>query len=431
MQAVSDIQKAILWGAYDETLSRLYCRPIEDVGPFRERMLRLTRNYCETFGEDESAAVSIFSAPGRTELGGNHTDHQRGKVLAGSVDLDALACAAPNGTGEICVFSEGYGMIRLDASDLAPQLSEEGTTLGILRGIAAGISDLGYTVGGFDAYVTSDVPGGSGLSSSACFEVLMGTVMNHLFCQGTLRPVTIAKIGQYAENVYFGKPSGLLDQMGCALGGVVAIDFRNREQPEYHSVEADFRKAGYALCIIDTGADHADLTDDYAAIPEEMGRVAREFGVDVLCQVEENAFYGAVPSLRKKLGDRAVMRAIHYYSDCHRVEKQVEALEQGDFSRFLRLVSSSGHSSYMYLQNVATYRDPREQPVALALAMAGHYLGEKGARRVHGGGFAGTIQAFVPLDMVKEFKAGMDGLLGAGACRVTYIRPVGCCAVVK
>ena len=366
MRSIAEIRKSINCGVYDLLLSRLYCRPAERLSPCRGRIVHLTEGYQAVFDKDETAPVSIFSAPGRTELGGNHTDHQQGKVLTGSVDLDALACAAPNGSGEIRIFSEGYGMISVGTAELSPVKEEENTTKAIIRGVAAGIAALGYPIGGFDAYIISDVPSGSGLSSSACFEVLLGTVMNGLFCGGGLDPAAIAKIGQSAENVFFGKPSGLLDQMGCALGGIISIDFRNRELPEYHAVEVDFAKAGYALCIIDTGADHANLTADYAAIPEEMGQVAGYFGKNVLCQVEETAFYQAIPDLRKQLGDRAVMRAIHYYTDCRRVEDQVEALETGDFDRFLRLVSSSGHSSYMYLQNVATYRDPKEQPVALA-----------------------------------------------------------------
>ncbi len=431
MRSIAEIRQAVLAGAYDRTLSRLYSRPAEALATYRQRILRLTEGYQKVFGKAETDSAQVFSAPGRTELGGNHTDHQRGKVLTGSVDLDALACAAPNGTEEIHIFSEGYGMISVNTEELTPVPSEENTTKAIIRGVAAGISELGFPVGGFDAYVISDVPGGSGLSSSACFEVLLGQTVSGLFCGNKLHPAAIARVGQYAENVFFGKPSGLLDQMGCALGGIVSIDFRNREQPEYRAVNVDFADAGYALCIIDTGADHAGLTGDYAAIPEEMGQVAGYFGKEVLCEVDEEAFYQSVPDLRKSLGDRAVMRAIHYFTDCRRVEDQVEALERGDFDRFLRLVSSSGHSSYMYLQNVATYRDPRDQPVALALAMAGYYLHNRGARRVHGGGFAGTIQAFVPLDMVEDFKAGMDHCLGEGACRVTYIRPVGCCTLIE
>ena len=425
MRSITEIRQATISGNCDQTLSRLYCRPAEELTPYRQRILRLLEGYQAVFGKAETDSVQVFSAPGRTELGGNHTDHQRGKVLTGSVDLDALACAAPNGTGEIRIFSEGYGMISVNAEELTPVPSEENTTKAIIRGVAAGISERGYSIGGFDAYVISDVPSGSGLSSSACFEVLLGQIVSGLFCGNKLHPAAIARIGQYAENVYFGKPSGLLDQMGCALGGIVAIDFRNREQPEYRAVNVDFAEAGYALCIIDTGADHADLTGDYAAIPEEMGQVARYFGKEVLCEVDEEAFYQAVPDLRKSLGDRAVMRAIHYFTDCRRVEDQVEALEKGDFDRFLRLVSSSGHSSYMYLQNVATYRDPKDQPVALALAMAGYYLHNRGARRVHGGGFAGTIQAFVPLDMLEEFRAGMEAVLGKGSCQVLSIRPEG------
>lgn len=436
MQAVKEIRRGLAEGAYNGTLSRLYCRNAGELKPFRDRIAHVAAGFLQTFGGDESTEVSIFSAPGRTEIGGNHTDHQRGKVLAGSVDLDALACAAPNGTNAVRIFSEGYGMTEIDCADLAPVKEEENTTKSLVRGIMAKIRDWGGGAEspsgpmGFNAYVISDVPGGSGLSSSACFEVLIGFVINGLFRGGRLSAPEIAQIGQYAENVYFGKPSGLMDQMGCAVGGVVSIDFRKREAPEFHPVQFDFAAAGYALCIIDTGADHADLTGDYASIPKEMKAVAAAFGKEVLCEVDEGEFYRAIPQLRKALGDRALMRAIHYFTDCRRVGEQVAALERGDFDRFLRLVSSSGHSSYMYLQNVDTYRDPAHQPVALALAMAGYYLHGRGARRVHGGGFAGTIQAFVPLDTLEAFRAGMDALLGAGACRVAYIRPVGGCEVL-
>lgn len=398
--------------------------------PYRDRISRILDGFIAEFGGDGSTEVAVFSAPGRTEIGGNHTDHQRGKVLTGSVDLDAVACAAPNHSNIVRVFSEGYGMTEIDITDLEPVKAEENTTKAIIRGTLAAIASRGFKVEGFDAYVTSDVPGGSGLSSSACFEVLIGVTVNGLFCANAIPMDEIARIGQYAENVYFGKPSGLLDQMGCAIGGIVAIDFQNQDKPVYHAVEFDFASAGYALCIIDTGADHSDLTDDYAAVPAEMRSVAQALGKEVLCEVDENDFYRAVPQLRKDLGDRAVMRAIHYFTDCARVEKQIAALERRDTDTFLKLVSSSGHSSYMYLQNVDTYRDPAHQPVALALAMAGYYLNNRGARRVHGGGFAGTIQAFVPLDMIDEFRSGMDSVLGEGACRVTFIRPVGGCTLI-
>ena len=430
MRSINSIRTSLAAGSYDMTLERLYCRPSQQLQPYRDRITQVLDGFMKEFGKTEDTEVAIYSAPGRTEIGGNHTDHQRGKVLTGSVDLDALACAAPNGSGSVRIFSEGYGLTEIDITDLAPVKEEENTTKAIIRGTLAAIADKGYEVRGFDAYVISDVPGGSGLSSSACFEVLIGVTVNGLFCGNAIPLAEIAKIGQYAENVYFGKPSGLLDQMGCALGGIVAIDFQDKAQAQYHSVDFDFASAGYALCIIDTGADHADLTGDYAAVPAEMKSVANAFGKEVLCEVDEDEFYRSVPQLRKKLGDRAVMRAIHYYTDCRRVEQQVEALERRDFDFFLRMVSSSGHSSYMYLQNVDTYRDPAHQPVALALAMAGYYLKNRGARRVHGGGFAGTIQAFVPLDMVDEFKAGMDSVLGEGACRVTYIRPIGGCTLI-
>lgn len=430
MKSIRAIKSALASGGYDSELSHIYCRPAEELEPYRERINRVMDGCVKEFGGDEDTQVSIFSAPGRTEIGGNHTDHQRGKVLTGAVDLDAIACAAPNGTGAVHIFSEGYGLTCIDTADLDPVKEEENTTKAIVRGTLGAIAARGYKIGGFDAYVISDVPGGSGLSSSACFEVLIGVIVNGLFCGNSLKADEIAKIGQYAENVYFGKPSGLLDQMGCAIGGIVAIDFKDKEDPKYHAVDFDFADAGYALCIVDTGADHADLTDDYAAVPAEMRSVASYFGKEVLSEVDEADFYKNVPALRKKMGDRAVMRAMHYYTDCRRVDQQVEALEKGDFERFLSIVSSSGHSSYMYLQNVDTYRDPANQPVAVALAMARYYLAGRGARRVHGGGFAGTIQAFVPLDMVEEFKRGMDSVLGDGACRVTYIRPVGGCTLI-
>ena len=430
MRTIAEIKQALADGSYDALLSRLYCRPAHQLSSFRDRIIRVMQGYTTTFRKDDSASVALFSAPGRTEIGGNHTDHQRGRVLTGSVDLDALACAAPNGTQTVNIYSEGYGLTWVDYGNLSPVKSEANTTRAIVRGVLAKITELGYPVSGFDAYVISDVPGGSGLSSSACFEVLMGTVISGLFCGGALPMEEIAKIGQYAENVYFGKPSGLLDQMGCALGGIVTIDFKDKDRPIARPVDCDFVSGGYALCIIDTGADHADLTEDYAAVPAEMRAVAAALGKEVLSEAEEADFYAAIPEIRKKAGDRAVLRAIHYFNDCRRVDEQVAALESGAFDRFLRLVNESGKSSFTYLQNIATYRDSADQPVALALAVAEHLLGGRGASRVHGGGFAGTIQAFVPLDQVPDFQARMDALLGKGACRVTYIRPVGGCTLI-
>lgn len=425
MQSIKTIRVELTNGEFDGKLKDMYCRTGDELTPYRERIMRLMDGFKSEFACDDEKSVVICSAPGRTEIGGNHTDHQRGKVLTGSVDLDALACAAKNESSIVRIYSEGYGMSELDISNLHPKQEEEGTTKGIIRGIIATISEKGYEVGGFDAYVTSDVPGGSGLSSSACFEVLLGVLVNELFCNSEIPSEEIAKIGKYAENVYFGKPSGLLDQMGCAMGGIVAIDFKSESAPEIQRVDFDFSNTGYALCIIDTGADHANLTDEYAAVTEEMKSVAAAFGKEVLGEVKAEEFYDKVPQLRKTVGDRALMRAIHFFTDNHRVDEMVKALENNDFERFLKYVSSSGHSSYMFLQNVDTYKDPIHQPVALAIAMAGYYLKNRGVRRVHGGGFAGTIQAYVPIDMLEEFKSGMDSVLGEGSCRVTYIRPVG------
>jgi galactokinase len=430
MESMKTIKSQLSAGVYDSALAKLYCRADGQVADQKARILRVAEGYCTQFQQDECAQVAFYSAPGRTELGGNHTDHQRGKVLTGSVDLDAIACAAPNGTDLVRVYSEGYGLVTVDATSLDRVKEEENTTNALIRGVLARVAQLGYPVGGFDAYITSGVPGGSGLSSSACIEVLLGVMVNDLFCGGALSMAQVAQIGQYAENVYFGKPSGLLDQMGCAMGGVVAIDFADPERADYHPVAFDFTAAGYALCIIDTGADHANLTGDYAAIPAEMGAVAACFGKQVLSEVPEADFYGNLARVKAQCGDRAALRAIHYYDDCRRVEQQVAALERGDIDRFLALVSESGRSSFMYLQNIATFRPEDGQPVALALALAEHLLGGQGAVRVHGGGFAGTIQAFVPLAQVPSFQSGMDALLGQGACRVTAIRPVGGCVLL-
>ncbi|MCD8341087.1 MAG: galactokinase [Clostridiales bacterium] len=430
MLTIQELREQLTGGAYDARLSYLYCRPSGEVADLRQRILHATEGFQTAFSRGDETEVAIYSAPGRTELGGNHTDHQGGKVLTGSVDLDALACCAKNGTSLVNIQSEGYGLLTVDADRLEKVPAEENTTQALVRGILARVSQLGYAVGGFDAYVTSNVPGGSGLSSSACFEVLIGVAVNALFCGNELSMAQVAQIGQYAENVYFGKPSGLLDQMGCAIGGVVTIDFADADAPAYHAVDFDFAREGYALCIVDTGADHADMTDDYAAMPIEMRAVAACFGKEILSQVDEEAFYQSIPAVRKQCGDRAVLRAVHYFSDCHRVEQQVAALEAGRFDRFLALVTESGRSSFMYLQNVATFRDSTAQPVAVALAMAEHLLDGRGAFRVHGGGFAGTIQAFVPVEQVPAFRAGMDALLGDGACRVTAIRPVGGCTLI-
>ncbi len=366
-----------------------------------------------------------FSAPGRTEVGGNHTDHQRGCVLAGAVNLDTVAAVRPNGTQLIRILSKGYPICEVDMGQLQPIPEEVNTTPALVRGVAARMKQLGCDVRGFDAYCESTVLPGSGLSSSAAYEVLIGTIINHLFFDGRVSQPEIAMIGQYAENVFFGKPCGLMDQTASAVGGLVTIDFFDREAPVIRSVNFDFATCGHALCIVDSLASHADLTDEYAAIPNEIKAVASWFGKEVLTEIDQEDFYANLPALRKACGDRAVMRCHHFYQENIRVTKQVEALEGGNFPRFLELIKESGYSSYMYLQNVIPAGYKAHQDVAVALALCERYLQGRGAYRVHGGGFAGTVQAFVPLDLLEAFRAGIDGALGEGACHVLSIRPWG------
>ena len=366
-----------------------------------------------------------FSAPGRTEIGGNHTDHQRGRVLAAAVNLDTIAAVRLNGTGTIRILSKGYPMSVVDLANLEPVESEINSTPALIRGVAARFAQLGCTLEGFDAYCESTVLPGSGLSSSAAYEVLIGTILNHLFFGGRLSQPEIAQIGQYAENVFFGKPCGLMDQTASAVGNLVTIDFFDKDHPDIRPVNFDFSACGHALCIIDSGADHADLTDEYAAIPGEIRAIAAHFGKEVLTQIEEADFYAAIPVLRASCGDRAVLRAIHFYRENARVPKQVAALESGDFDAFLELIKESGRSSWMYLQNVIPAGYKQHQDVAVALALCEHYLKGQGAFRVHGGGFAGTVQAFVPFDLLDSFRAGIDAVLGEGACHVLSIRPQG------
>ena len=382
----------------------------------------LDKGFVDAFG---CQPERYFSAPGRTEIGGNHTDHQRGRVLAAAVNLDTVAAVRANHTDTIRILSQGYPLCVINITDLSPQESEINTTTALIRGIVARFVQLGCTVKGFDAYCESTVLPGSGLSSSAAYEVLIGTIINHLFFDSKVAPSQIAQIGQFAENVYFGKPCGLMDQMASAVGNLVTIDFFDKETPVVQSVAFDFAACGHALCIIDSGADHADLTDEYAAVPQEIKSIAAWFGKEVLTQVSEADFYAAIPQLRSVCSDRAVMRAIHFYQENERVSQQVAALERGHFDAFLQLVKQSGYSSYMYLQNVIPSGEKQHQNVAVALALCEHYLAGRGAYRVHGGGFAGTVQAFVPLSQLQSFVSGIEGALGAGSCHVLTIRPQG------
>ena len=346
-------------------------------------------------------------------------------MLAAAVNLDTVAAVRPNETGLIRIQSQGYPMSTVDLSQLTPQPEEVNTTPALIRGVAARFIQLGCEVRGFDAYVESTVLPGSGLSSSAAFEVLVGTVINSLFFAGKETQPQIAMIGQYAENVFFGKPSGLMDQTASAVGGLVTIDFLDQHNPDIRSVDFDFSACGHALCIIDTRASHADLTDEYAAITGELKAICAHFGKEVLTQIPEEAFNAAIPVLRESCGDRAVLRAIHFYAENARVPRQVAALEQGDFPEFLRLIKESGHSSWMYLQNVTPAGYVARQDVAVSLALCEKYLAGSGAYRVHGGGFAGTVQAFVPFDRLDAFRSGIDAVLGQGACHVLSIRPQG------
>ena len=366
----------------------------------------------------------IFSAPGRTELGGNHTDHQLGRVLAAAVDLDSTAAVAENGESLIRVISEGYPMCIIDLADLLAKPEELGSTAALVRGVAAGIAQRGHRLRGFDAYVSSRVLPGSGLSSSAAFEVLMGTIINHISGCG-LTPVEIAQIGQYAENVYFGKPCGLMDQMASSVGNIIGIDFENPLAPLTETIDYDFSRSGYSLCIIDCGADHADLTNEYAAIPGELEKVCAFFGKQYLRQVDEALFYSKINELRRAVGDRAVLRAMHVFEENKRVEKEIAALKANDFEGYLAQVRASGRSSWLYLQNVVPAGYTEHQELAFALALADGLLNGRGACRVHGGGFAGTIQAFVPDAHLHAFRSGMDAVLGKGACHILSIRRQG------
>lgn len=393
-----------------------------------ERISALKQDFQMTFG---TAPQRFFSAPGRTEICGNHTDHQRGCVLAAAVNLDALAAVAENGTELLRVQSEGYPMYTVELGKLEVQPDEENTTPALIRGVAAKFRGLGCSLRGLDIYVTSQVLPGSGLSSSAAFEVLIGTILNGMFYDGKVAPVEIAQIAQYAENVYFGKPSGLMDQMASSVGNLVEIDFQDAAHPVVTPLDFDFSATGYALCIIDSQASHADLTDEYAAIPVEMKAIAAHFGKEVLSEVPEQEFYGAIPLLRQKCGDRAVLRAFHFYQENRRVPQACEALRRGDFDGFLSVIRQSGASSYMYLQNVSPAGAVEKQEMAVTLALCEHYLDGAGAYRVHGGGFAGTCQAFVPMERLEAFREGIDGVLGKGACHVLSIRQPGGVEVVE
>ncbi len=412
-------------GEADERLCKVYgCMAgSPELSEYRNRLLHVLTGFRTEFGRTDE--VELFSAPGRTELGGNHTDHQHGNVLAASVNLDIVSCAAPNDSMVVRIQSEGYPLDEIDLTDLTPHPEETNKTAALIRGVAAAAHKLGHEIKGFDAYMTSNVLSGSGLSSSAAYETMIGVIMNRFFCESKLTAVDIAKIGQYAENIYFGKPCGLMDQMASSVGGIVAIDFADQNEPKVRKITYDMHASEHSLCIVDTGGDHAELTGDYAAIPREMGEIAAAFGKTVLREVDEAEFLKAIPSLRRQCGDRAVLRAMHFFAENRRAVAEKEALEKGNFEKFRQLVMESGKSSAMYLQNVYTGVNPEKQEMSVALALAESILDGRGAARVHGGGFAGTIQAFVPNDMLTYFKTTMESVLGKDTCHVLTIRPAG------
>lgn len=428
MISLIHLRKQLSDDTLDNVLRTLRCIPAKaSLTEEKSRIYRLLEQFTDAFPSEPNREIALCSAPGRTEICGNHTDHQHGCVLAAAVNVDTMACAAPNGTNLIRLYSAGWPYIEVDISQLEAQAEENGTTRSLVRGVMANVHTLGFTIGGFDAVMTSDVLPGSGLSSSAAYEVLIGVIVNHLFCDDRLTALQIAQIGKYAENIYFGKPSGLMDQMASSVGGAVFIDFEREDAPVVETVAVDLAAHKYAMCIVASGADHADLTGEYAAVSEEMCQVARFFGAEYLRKVPAQQFFQAMSAVRAATSDRAVLRAVHFYEENERVRHALEALGQDRFDQFLSLVSRSGQSSWRFLQNI----DPNggAQPMAYALAAAEHALAGRGACRVHGGGFAGTIQAFVPLEMVNSFRTEMDAALFAGACSTLSIRPIGGCVL--
>ncbi|MBC8532436.1 galactokinase [Yeguia hominis] len=390
----------------------------------KQRYETIKEGFSEYFGNNRD--FSYFSAPGRTEIGGNHTDHNRGCVLAAAVNLDIVAAAAKNDENVIRLKSIEYEkMDVIDLSDLSVQESEKERSSSLLRGICARCKQLGYQIGGFDAFTMSQVLKGSGLSSSASFEVLAVTIISHLYNDGAIDPITAAQISQYAENVYFGKPSGLMDQMASSVGGFTAIDFRDPEKPVLEKVSFSLDGVGYAMCIVDTGGSHADLTSDYASIPSEMKAVATLLGCEHLREADEAEFFRRLGEIRKQTGDRAALRAIHFFADNRRAQEEAHALKGGNFEYFKELILESGDSSAMYLQNAYSIKDPQSQGVSLALAVSERILRGKGAWRIHGGGFGGTMQAFVPLDLVPRYKAEIESVFGKDTCHILSIRNAG------
>ncbi|MCL2099191.1 MAG: galactokinase [Oscillospiraceae bacterium] len=423
---ITTLSKKLGNGEYDEKLKKLYGG--KNLEAAKTRYLGALENFKKIYGDRDAG---IFSVPGRSEILGNHTDHNNGKVLAAAINLDIIAVAAKNDEQKINIKSEGFDADSIDLRDLAPKENERFTSAAIIRGTAARFKELGCETGGFDAYTTSDVLKGSGLSSSAAFEVCVGFALNRLYNDERLTPVETAKTGQWAENIYFGKPCGLMDQTACASGGFVAIDFKDPGNPAVEKLDFDLTASGYSLCIISTGGSHADLNEEYASITQEMKSTAGYFGCKVLRDIEESKFYKNINILRDKFGDRAILRAIHFFDENARVASGIESLKKGTFAAFLQAVSASGNSSFKYLQNIYAAKNPEEQGLSLAIALAKQALsGKQAAVRVHGGGFAGTILAFAPKDETAEFFKKIEPVFGEGSCLELFVRSEGAVAVI-
>lgn len=408
---------------YDAIMKKIYFTEDEIIKQ-KDRYKKVLDLFCSFYESDRD--IRFFSAPGRTEICGNHTDHNKGKVMAASVNLDVVAAAAKSSDDIVKVKSVEYDKIDIiDLNDLTPHEDEFGKSKGLIRGVCAAFKERGYNIGGFDAATMTQVTSGSGLSSSAAFEALVATIVNRFYNDGKASPVEIAKIAQYAENVFFHKPCGLMDQTACSVGGFVKIDFKDTENPLIENVDFDFSSCGHSLCIVDTRASHADLTDEYASIRQDMEKAASFFGKSVLREVDEEEFKKNLANVRNYSGDRSVLRAIHFYNENKRVEKAGEALKRGDFDAFKSIINESGFSSFMYNQNVFSATQPLNQPVSLALSVSDMILRGRGAWRVHGGGFAGTIQAFVPKDLLDDYKRTIESVFGEGACYILNVRPLG------
>ena len=408
-------------GNYDNLFLDIYVDE-DKISYQKQRYVNAIESYIEEFGEDD---VEIYSAPGRSEVGGNHTDHQHGEILAASINLDAIGIVKKTDDMKVSILSNGYTLTTISLENLDMQEEEKETTIALIKGVVAGLANRGYKIGGFKAYITSDVLIGAGLSSSAAYETLIGNIVSGLYNNMSVSAEEIAIIGQFAENVYFGKPCGLMDQMACSVGNMVHVDFADINNPKVEKVTFDLNKYGYSLCITDTKGSHADLTADYAAVPEEMKKVAAIFGKEVLLGLTVDDILENIVKVREQVGDRGVLRALHFIRENERVQKEVSYLSDEDIEGFLKTVAASGNSSYKYLQNVYSNADVQHQNVSLALAISEDFLGDNGVSRVHGGGFAGTIQAFVKNDIVIEYQKIMDKVFGQGACSVLKIRKYG------